>query len=42
MNKENFYRELQTAVNNLREYRPRNNGKRERRVRGIRLEVLND
>jgi len=37
MNRENFFRELYVAVNNLKQIRPRNSGSRERVISGIAL-----
>ncbi len=37
--RENFFRELQVAVNNLKEYRPRVGTKRMRAVKGIRIKI---
>lgn len=37
--KENFFRELAAVVSNLHQYRPRIEGKRERRIKGIALDI---
>jgi len=42
LSRENFFRELQVAVNNLRQYQPRDNGIRKRVIVGIKVKVYAD
>jgi len=42
MNRENFFRELNVAVGNLRQYQPRMNGERKRIIAGIKVRVYGE
>jgi putative DNA primase/helicase len=42
MNRENFFRELYVAVHNLKQYRPRIDGKRELFIKGIAIKRVNE